>query len=163
MDTILILLLLYGLFKKLNKGAAAKKGRTLKKNKETLERVLQSMQTYKEPKRQETQKQPIRVNEVKPEPIGEGQSYMAFTQDEHGCVSEQEEYMGSLHADTSEGEDACDLSLGHERTENIEPQSVYAEQIGMESPFDFSPKALYQGVVMSEILTRPSERRRSRF
>ena len=71
--------------------------------------------------------------------------------------------MGSLRADTSEGEDACDLSLGHESLENLEPQSIYASQIGMESPLDFSPKALYQGIVMSEILTRPSERRARRF
>lgn len=68
------------------------------------------------------------------------------------------EYMGSLHETSTEGEDYCDPELEHRRFVAPSEDSVYAEEIGREPMLDFSAKGLYQGVVMSEILTRPSRR-----
>ena len=160
MDTLLILLLLYGLFKKFNK-AATQKGKQSKRGKNAPKRAVEAIRSQVEQRKQEAQQ--MHMNDLEPDYPSEGESFMAFTQDAHGCISESQEYMGSLNADTSEGEDACDLELGHERLEEIEPESVYAAQIGTQSPLDFSPQALYKGVVMSEILTRPSQRRTCRF
>jgi len=66
------------------------------------------------------------------------------------------DWSGSLSADSAEGEDLCDPSLGHEREIAADPRSVYAGEIGRESLVDTSPRGLIQGVVMSEILTRPT-------
>lgn len=59
---------------------------------------------------------------------------------------------------SDEGEDTCDPSLGHERMEIPEPDSVYAQEIGGGLP-PITPQSLVQGVVMSEILNRPKYRR----
>ena len=160
MDTILILLLLYVLYKKFNK-AATQKVNGSRQDTEAMKRAKKAKQKRTEFEKPQTLQ--VHFDDVNPPTLGEGQSHMAFTQDAHGCVSQREEYMGSLNADTSEGEDTCDQSLGHEGVLNHDSQSVYAAQIGTESPLDFSPKALYQGIVMSEILTRPAQCRRRRL
>lgn len=68
------------------------------------------------------------------------------------------QYMGSMVVDSDEGEDTCDPALMHDRELPADLQSVYAHQIGAEHRLDLSPDGLWQGVVMSEILTRPAER-----
>lgn len=72
----------------------------------------------------------------------------------------QPAFSGSLNMDSTEGQDLCDPTLGHEREISVEPGSVYAGEIGREPALDFSAKGLLQGVIMSEILTRPAQRRR---
>lgn len=87
------------------------------------------------------------------EPLAEGESHAV-----PNTASLRTEYMGSLHQTSTEGEDFCDPELEHSRPSPDAPDSVYAEEIGREPMLDFSAKGLYQGVVMSEILTRPSRR-----
>lgn len=71
----------------------------------------------------------------------------------------QASWIGSMNVDSDEGEDLCDPSLGHERETIIDPQSVYAGEIGKEPLLDLSSRGLMQGVIMSEILTRPAQRK----
>lgn len=85
------------------------------------------------------------------EPLAEGESHAA---------PNAAEYMGSLHETSTEGEDLCDPELEHSRPSPDAPDSVYAGEIGREPMLDFSAKGLYQGIVMSEILARPSRRAR---
>lgn len=85
------------------------------------------------------------------EPLAEGESHAVPN-------ATSTEYMGSLHETSAEGEDDCDPELEHRRFVAPPEDSVYAEEIGREPMLDFSAKGLYQGVVMSEILTRPSRR-----
>ncbi len=87
------------------------------------------------------------------EPLAEGQSH---TVPGEGVAT----YMGSLHETSAEGEDLCDPMLAHDRSTPVAPESVYAGEIGREAVLDFSPRGLYQGIVMSEILTRPAQRAR---
>ena len=72
------------------------------------------------------------------------------------------EYAGSMYMDSTEGEDLCDPALEHDRPERTDPRSVYANEIGAQRRLDFSPEGLWQGVVMSEILTRPADRQRGK-
>ena len=156
MEGLLFVLLIAWLFSKGKK--AGKKGR--KRTAEVLRQMQQAVQTSP-PKTSGQPREPEAVPAF--QPLAEGQSHMAFTQDVHGCVSKHEEYMGSMHADTSEGEDACELILEHEREDRTEPESVYAGEIGKEPLLDLSAKGIYQGVVMSEILARPHRRAVRRF
>ena len=68
----------------------------------------------------------------------------------------QNVHSGSLGFETTEGVDLCDPELGHAREVSGDPESVYAGEIGKEPILDTSPRALVQGVVMSEILARPA-------
>ena len=77
-----------------------------------------------------------------------------------GEGSFQKIWTGSMDAHSSEGEDLCDPDLGHEREIILDSQSVYASEIGREPLVDLSAKGLLQGVIMSEILTRPTQRKR---
>jgi len=162
MDELLLLAFLFWIFK-----AIAKKGKGKTKQKKTaerarVERMAKEIQRARQAKQASVQpSEPISVQTAAPV-MAEGESYMAFTQDAHGCVSEQEEYMGSLRADSSEGEDACDPALEHERKILPDPASVYAGEIGSEPVLDLSARGIYQGVVMSEILNRPVRRMRRR-
>ena len=67
---------------------------------------------------------------------------------------------GSLSYDSSEGECICDPDLDHVREVETDTGTVYEGQIGNEPAIDFSAKGIMQGVVMSEILTRPTQRYR---
>ena len=157
LETILFLLLLYWIFGKNKKKKAEKKGIDPKRA-SVQKRIECAMQMMNEKNRPETKAAPA------PQPAqimpGEGESHMAFTQDAHGCVSEQEEYMGSMLVDSSEGEDACDPSLEHERMQHAADPVIQLEEIGREPVLDLSSRGIWQGVVMNEILTRPSERMR---
>ena len=101
------------------------------------------------------QPQELQVSMFEPEPEPE-----PVAADE-GVSFETIDLDGSLNAETHEGEDLCDPTLGHEdRYEFDDPDSVYANEIGHAEPLlDLSPRGLWQGVVMSEVLARPSQRR----
>lgn len=109
---------------------------------------------------QTAQTQPLQqtVSKSASAPMAEGESRTAVDPDVH--AAKRPEYMGSMLVDSDEGEDACDPTLAHDRPERVDPHSVYAGEIGAEHRLDFSPEGLWQGVVMSEILTRPAERQR---
>lgn len=67
-------------------------------------------------------------------------------------------YGGSLGATSTEGRDTCDPSLGHERRQPVEPAAdAYALDEGPVPELD--AQTLIQGIVMSEILKRPYERK----
>ncbi len=87
--------------------------------------------------------------------IGEGESAAVHFQME-------ETFRGSMQVDSNEGECICDPELEHEREQVTASESVYASEIGREPLMDFSALGLLQGVVMSEILTRPVQRVRRR-
>lgn len=158
MEGLLFLALMYWVFKKIT-GAAKKQ---TKKKRSSEEWTKQMVEQLRRAQKQVQNEKQISMPEVLAQPVGEGESCMEYTYDAHGCVSQQQEYMGSLGMDSSEGEDACDLQLGHEREYQPEPESVYANPIGSEPVLDFSARGLYQGVVMSEILARPDRRMRRR-
>ena len=66
-------------------------------------------------------------------------------------------YGGSLGAVSAEGRETCDPSLGHERR-SVEPaDDAYALDEGLVPELD--AQTLIQGIVMSEILKRPYERK----
>ncbi len=65
---------------------------------------------------------------------------------------------GSL---STEGMDTCDPSLGHSRPSVQMEEYVAAEPIPVSAfSLSFTPDALAQGIIMNEILTRPSQRKR---
>lgn len=68
------------------------------------------------------------------------------------------DYASTEGQPSDEGEDICDPALGHERVTPVEPDSVYAQEIGGGLP-PITPQSLVQGVVMSEILNRPAYHR----
>lgn len=100
-------------------------------------------------KRKEEKDQQLAMEDIHAAPAGEGEALPCFEGFGH---------TGSMHVETTEGKDLCDPSLEHDR-ETPDPQSVYANEIGREPMLDFSAKGIYQGVVMSEILKRPADRR----
>ena len=159
MEGLIFLLLMYWLFSK-----AKKTGKKGGKQKKLADRIIRQLERAVQPDPKESPA-PVREMQAVPafQPLAEGESSMAYTQDVHGCVSEHEEYMGSMNADTAEGEDACDVVLAHECPERMDPESVYAGEIGREPAVDLSAKGIYQGVVMSEILARPQRRAMRRF
>ena len=71
------------------------------------------------------------------------------------------EETGSLGYGTKEGMDTCDPTLGHERLwENwTQEEDEPVREAAPNAPLIFTEKALWQGVVMSEILARPSQRK----
>lgn len=71
-------------------------------------------------------------------------------------------FRGSMQNASDEGECLCVPELEHERETVIADESVYRGEIGQETLVDCSAKGLMQGVVMSEILTRPVQRIRRR-
>ena len=97
-----------------------------------------------------------------PQFTAESMDFPSFFQQE-STPAEGEGYTanwtGSMNIDSDEGEDLCDPSLGHEREIALDPQSVYAGEIGREPLLDTSPRGIMQGVIMSEILNRPAQRK----
>lgn len=166
MDGLLFLLFLFWLFKKIakkGKGKAANRRKEPGAARQTrTDQISERAARMREEIQRVRREKQLSMQDIPAKPIGEGESHMDYTRDAHGCVSEQKEYMGSLRADSSEGEDACDLSLGHERIPELIPESVYAGEIGAEPALDLTPRGIYQGVVMSEILIRPAQRMRRR-
>ena len=132
MDGLIALFIVFGVISSLNK--AAKKKMKQQKPKVPLSAFGQTVE-----------KQPAMPAE---EPI----AVPVF------ASAEGQSIMGSLMAESTEGMDLCDPELEHDREIKVDPHSVYAGEIGAEHKLDLSPNGLWQGVVMSEILTRPCER-----
>ena len=137
MDEILALLMVFGFFW-FSRFLRSIKGR----KKKTVPLSAFNQQVRKQPA------PPVSAAPAATVQLGEGASHMV----------QPLEYTGSLGIDTDEGRDTCDPELEHDRSERIDPHSVYADEIGAEPLLDLSPKGLYQGMVMSEILTRPADR-----
>lgn len=176
LDGILLLLILFWLFKSLIKRIKT----AGQENKKRPEGAVSSTRPANESERRARAQRAVRMQEelkrreearkLKKEklsvsrqpvdaPSGEGMS--AYVPSERVPMYARPAYAGSLGGDSTEGEDICDPELGHdrERPRRPAPESVYANEIGKESMIDLRPQALLQGVVMSEILTRPSERK----
>lgn len=135
MDELIALFVLIGILKAISKGARKRK------------------QKAAPPQTGDSHVQKRTEPEAPAPPVqaaGEGQSVYA----------PPPEYAGSMYMDSTEGEDLCDPALEHDRPERTDPHSVYANEIGVQHRLDFSPEGLWQGVVMSEILTRPADRQR---
>jgi len=164
MDGLLSLLVLYSIFYSIFK--AVKKRAQKPKPK----RVVSAFQQKVEAASAETKRRAERAFDPQPmdeifsqeaaqaSTVGEGQSHIVLDADAHGNV--QPEYMGSMLVDSDEGECLCGPDLSHNVQEQMATNSVYANEIGREPLLDFSPERLYQGIVMSEILARPTERQR---
>lgn len=69
------------------------------------------------------------------------------------------DYTGSLGGGSTEGQDICDPSLGHDDGILVADENDVYAPAAESSNAQWSGKAILQGVVMSEILTRPSERK----
>ena len=160
MDGLLSLLILYWIFKAVKK----------KVQKPKPKRVVSAFRQKAEAAAAETKARAERAMGQQAQPdafsqaaveagaIGEGQSHAVLDAGFYGGM--QPEYMGSLQADTNEGECLCEPELSHKAPVHVEAGSVYENEIGREPLLDFGPERLYQGVVMSEILTRPQQRQR---
>lgn len=135
MDGLIALFIVFGLIKALNKAARKQAA----KNKQAKPRVSPS--AFGQP----AKKQPAA-------PAAAPAAVPVF------AAAEGQSHMGSLMAESTEGMDLCDPTLEHDRETVVDPHSVYAGEIGAEHRIDLSPNGLWQGVVMSEILTRPAER-----
>jgi len=69
-------------------------------------------------------------------------------------------YMGDSGYVSLEGMDLCDPELGHSRIRNeLSPLDPIPVDEAYALPFAFTADAVVQGVIMSEILTRPNRRR----
>lgn len=155
MDGLLALLIIFGLVRKL---FGVKKGKTRRNRRSSLddraEQRIQQLRRVHEQlvKQQEEQKQSEQLSceSIQPE---EGKALPCF---------EGAGHTGSLHVESTEGVDLCDPSLEHDRDMTEDTQTVYAGEIGREPVLDLSARGIYQGVVMSEILTRPAMRRARR-
>lgn len=77
-------------------------------------------------------------------------------------ASKAKEYQGSLNAESHEGEDLCDASLGHQR---IQPRlSSLSAEAAQGNPIaalerQWSGDEIVRGVIMSEVLKHPWERK----
>lgn len=151
MESLLFLLLLGWIFNKISKAPKKKKSPAVsqpvkvvmsEKQKEKIQQARQAMQQMSMPVEETSFSQP-----------GEGEC------DPEHMHSAEGEYRGSMDAAATEGVDFCDPSLEHVRTKTADPESVYANEIGNGPALDLSPRGIYQGIVMSEILTRPAYRR----
>lgn len=155
MEGLLLLLLLGWIFsnlKKKNKTASSEtvlaKGARESAAKRRAEHAMQLREERERRRMQQTvQAQPVQRVPSEQPVIGEGESYADS---------------GSMRYDSTEGECVCEPELEHRREAVREPESVYEGEIGREPIVDFSAKGILQGVVMSEILTRPSQRKRRR-
>ena len=153
MEGLLFLLLMGWIVKTMNKAAhRTQKGKTAARP--SVKAVLNEAQKAKiQQARQTMQQMTMPLEEAEYQSPAEGECAP-----EHMHSSEGE-YRGSMEAVATEGMDFCDPSLEHVRTEEAEPESVYANEIGKQPVLDFSPRGIYQGVAMSEILARPARRR----
>ena len=144
------LLLLLFLFVALSKGKKKPKKAASKPDPEARKKAQKAAAAHNEQLRRQ-----LRMEELFP-------AYRPPVAEEGDVSSEgmgqNEVYRGSLNAETTEGECVCDPSLEHDRETYSDPDSVYATEIGDVPKLDFSPQGIMQGVVMSEILARPSQR-----
>lgn len=151
MDGILILVLIGWALSKMNK-KAKKQIKSFARAENTAARRAERI--AKMPA--ETEKRTPQTAVERTEPNAEGEGTFQFS------MLAEEPFRGSMQVESMEGECICEPELEHKREEKPEPASVYADEIGREPLVDFSPRGMMQGIVMSEILTRPVERARRR-
>ncbi len=90
---------------------------------------------------------------------GEGQGMSHSL--ERAPLTSPGDYVGSLNVDSDEGRDLCAPELGHGHEEEFAVRQLPDEP----NPYEESPvlswdsRAIVQGVVMNEILTRPGQRK----
>lgn len=88
-------------------------------------------------------------------------SVMSPTISEGESFQDRGVYVGSLGAASMEGMDVCDPMLNHDRIIATEPEAWFPmEDEGAASPpVFFTADAVAQGVIMSEVLARPGQRK----
>lgn len=136
MDGLLLLLILFWIFKAIMKASKNQSSKTKSK-------PAPKPKAYR-PVQPAVQEPVYQTQEPFSQPGEQSQGSMAYVSTE-GMASQ-------------EGEDECDPSLGHGQMP--EPGSVYADEIGGDTIPAITPQSLLQGVVMSEILQRPVSMRR---
>lgn len=158
MDGLLVLLFFFWVLKKIgSKKEKPKKRKTASPNvsrEEQLRRVIAELQKQKAQQKPQTVPAPPVAEQLEMTAV-EGES-----QHPASAWTMGSEYVGSLNVDSNEGEDLCDPSLEHERDVRYETDSVYAGEIGDRPSVSFDPRAIVQGVVMSEVLSAPRSMRR---
>lgn len=70
-------------------------------------------------------------------------------------------YVGSLGVASMEGMDFCDPMLNHDRIIAAEPEAWFSMEDGGTAalPVFFTTDAVARGVIMSEVLARPGQRK----
>ena len=173
MDSLLILLVLFWIVKAVVKKGkrAGGNGRSEKqphtgtptaaayraKRAARMQEELQRRQQKRAAEAVRAQPEPKQITMA--EAMGEGFSAYRPMERRMAQASGHADYEGSLGGGSTEGIDTCDPSLEHDRWQPA-ADSVYADEIGGEPLIDISPRAVMNGIVMSEILTRPAQRRR---
>ena len=145
MEGLVVLVLISWLITSMNAKKRNQKGKTLLGAKQQTER---SVQARAEQKKRRTSVKEEKKNQIQ-EVFNEGESSAAY-------LPMEELFRGSMETESTEGECICDPELEHEREAMPPPESVYAGEIGKEPLVDFSAHGILQGIVMSEILKRPS-------
>lgn len=167
MEALIFLLIIYGIFNVATKkfGNKAAQGtdaeRTRRVGTEEMSARMQGSGARAQDERQNRQ----RHREGSPSMEGAGtlgrnagSGYQPITHRMED-VKPMSEYAGSLGASSTEGVDLCDPMLQHARVRKPVADGVYADEIGGVPLVDTSARGILQGVVMSEILTRPSQRK----
>lgn len=164
MDTIALLLILYAVYKRFQKKKdGAKKPRKPVENRSSQMRAERAARIHEELQRIKAEKQISTDEAVAASTFAEGGATAApITMEGESVQESRMEYRGSMNADSFEGECICDPELEHERAAMADPACVYAGEIGRAPALDLSSAGIYQGIVMSEILTRPAQRIRRR-
>ena len=175
MDGIILLLILYGIFRaftnaaKKQQAASGAKHKGGRAGKAADAAKAQAGSAANSPARPQARPQPTRpapspasVFDTPREPLGEGMSSyrpMVSTLTEMPASR----MTGSLGASSMEGRDTCDPSLGHDRPRAEGAASVYAREVDGAPLIAASPNAVLRGIVMSEVLTRPAQRKWGRL
>ena len=97
-----------------------------------------------------------------PPPVAAWPVHADNAEGSHESAPEAMDYEGRQSLTTTEGEDICDPALGHDRSRTawIPTETTAAEAAGFR--LDFSRDALVQAFVMQEVLRRPQPRQWAR-
>lgn len=175
MEALVILAILYAWFSVIRKAVQGQRAR----NQGNARRVSPAgvgparvRQAQKPEQARKTVQQPAPRSAGSGEGMSRGyvpmQTHMAeLVQEEEALRRHQAEraYTGSLGgssqegASSQEGEDTCDPSLSHAAPSAYGANGVYADAIGAEPMPAWDGRSLLRGVIMSEILTRPAQRK----
>lgn len=100
---------------------------------------------------------------VMPPPVSTPQIFSTLTPNvqQGGSLGGMGSYTGSLGVSSTEGMDLCDSTLNHDRIIVEEPEAEFLNEYEGSAllPFPFTADAVMQGVIMSEVLTRPAQRK----
>ncbi len=147
MEGILMLVLIGWAFSKMNQ-KAKKQVSSSGRNRNAADRRVNRMAQL----RAEAEKRRLQTAGDNAFHMAEGESVV------HPSIAAEGSFRGSMQTESTEGECICEPELEHGRKAEPESESVYASEIGREPLVDFSSRGILQGVVMSEILTRPAQR-----